>query len=108
MAICLIERGTTKILLLSDNLVDQEEYLNSLRRYILIVRAPQCPAETYVSYFDDHKFDEHRGGCYYIDKDDYISHQNFLLVDQFLTMQAVPPQSAPLTPTISVGGNKGS
>jgi hypothetical protein len=79
-----------------------EEALNSMRRYILIVHAPQCPGNTYVSYTD-----ERYGECYYIKIDDNISKQNFLLVGQFLAMQAVPPQNLPLIPTIPVGANRG-
>lgn len=42
---------------------------------------------------------------YYIDSKDELSQRNFMLLGQFLTMQAGPPSAAPLTPTISVGGS---
>lgn len=77
-----------------------EYRLSTLRRYVLIIKEPSCPADTYVSYSDD-------TGCYYIDPTDDISKKNFILITLFLTMQAVPPTSAPLTPTISVGGQGG-
>ncbi|MBV8889915.1 MAG: hypothetical protein JO305_09635 [Alphaproteobacteria bacterium] len=77
-----------------------ESRLFNLRRYILIIKEPHCPGNAYVSYEDN-------DSCYYIDNKDKISKTNFILVSLFLTMQAVPPTTAPLTPTISVGGQGG-
>ena len=50
---------------------------------------------------------QYQGAWYYIDRTDGISQRNFMLLAQFLTMQAGPPTLAPLTPTISVGGSGG-
>jgi hypothetical protein len=74
--------------------------LYSLRREILIISDKTCPTNAYVSYSDE-------TGCYYIDSEDKFSQKNFELISIFLTMQAVPPTTAPLTPSISVGGPGG-
>jgi hypothetical protein len=42
---------------------------------------------------------------FYIDGADRISQRNFALINQFLTMQAIPSQTPPITPSISVGGH---
>ena len=76
----------------------QEERLRSLRKYVLIIEESTCPSSSYVSYYDDK-----RRMCYYIDDADKISKENFLLITQFLIMQAIPPQTPPLTPTLPVG-----
>jgi hypothetical protein len=74
-----------------------EKRLGIMRRYLLIVVADQAPADAYVSYF-------HNGKSYYIDGRDVVSRRNFALLGQIMTMMAVPSQSTPLTPSISVGG----
>ena len=45
----------------------------------------------------------HGGKWYYIFDDDVVSKKTLALVIQINTIQAIPSQSAPLTPTISVG-----
>jgi hypothetical protein len=74
-------------------------WLGKMRRYVLIVVDDKLPAKPpYVAYSDgDH--------WYYIDADDKISQKNFQLLSLFMTMMAIPSQSPPLTPTISVGGS---
>ena len=46
----------------------------------------------------------HGGKWYYIFDDDEVSKKTIALIIQINTIQAIPTQSAPLTPTISVGG----
>ncbi len=75
-----------------------EKRLGVMRRYLLIVVADQAPPDAYVSYV-------HNGKTYYIDGRDVVSRRNFALLGQIMTMMAVPSQSAPLTPSISVGGS---
>jgi hypothetical protein len=80
----------------------QEEYdLGRLRRYLLIIAEPPetpAPPDAFVSYVK-------RGRTFYIDGNDIISQKNFALLSQFMTMEAIPPTTPPLTPTISVGGS---
>ncbi len=45
----------------------------------------------------------HGGKWYYIFDDDEVSKRTLALIIQINTIQAIPTQSAPLTPTISVG-----
>ncbi|HXY98848.1 MAG TPA: hypothetical protein VEI03_02525 [Stellaceae bacterium] len=83
---------------LDDDHIKMNRRLGHLRRLILVVVAPELPANPpYAKYFD-------RGRWYYIAADDEISQKNFHLLSMFLTMMAAPPQTPPLTPTISVGG----
>jgi hypothetical protein len=74
----------------------EERALGHSRRYILVVVTEYPPLDAYVSI-------SYSGKWYYIAGDDKTSQVNFTLLAQFLTMQAVPPTNAPLTPTISVG-----
>jgi hypothetical protein len=75
-----------------------ERYLAHLRRYLLVIEAEDsAPADAFVSYTN-------HGKTFYIDGGDVISRRTFGLLQQFMTMQAIPSQNAPLTPTISVGG----
>jgi hypothetical protein len=76
-----------------------EKRLGLMRRYLLIVVADQAPADAYVSYVRN-------GKSYYIDGRDVVSRRNFALLGQIMTMMAVPSQSSPLTPSISVGGSR--
>jgi hypothetical protein len=76
--------------------VEAEYVLGHLRRYILIIVSDSAPTDAFVSY-------TRRGKTFYIDGADKISQWNFGLISQFMTMQAVAPTTAPLTPTISVG-----
>jgi hypothetical protein len=74
----------------------EERRLLTLRRFLLVIRSSQERPNSYVTYFD--------GKIWYsIDADDEISQKNFVLVGQFLTMQAIATPPPPLTPTISVG-----
>ena len=74
-------------------------WLGKMRRYMLIVVADSLPGKPpYVSYSDGEYW-------YYIDAGDKISQKNFQLLTLFLTMMAIPSQTPPLTPTISVGGS---
>jgi hypothetical protein len=73
-----------------------ERALGHSRRYILVVVGDYVPLDAYVSISQGGKW-------YYIASEDKTSQVNFTLLAQFLTMQAVPPTNAPLTPTISVG-----
>jgi hypothetical protein len=97
---CLYTMATMNFNFSDYDMLLAENRLFNLRRYILIIKEPTCPEDAYAAYSEG-------GECYYIDKDDRVSKTNFILISQFLTMQAVPPQSAPLTPTISVGGQGG-
>lgn len=74
-----------------------EATLGVKRAFILIIRDSRPPAqEPYVSI--------HRGSeWFYIAKNDAISQRNFALLGQILTMQAVPSQTPPLSPSIIVG-----
>ncbi len=84
---------------LDDESVRMNGWLGKMRRYMLIVVADSLPGKPpYVSYSDG----EH---WYYIDAGDKISQKNFQLLTLFLTMMAIPSQTPPLTPTISVGGS---
>jgi hypothetical protein len=85
---------------LSDRYVTLNEKLGNFRHYMLIVVDDNLPASNppYVSYYDGSRW-------YYINADDEISKKNFHLLSLFLTVLAVPPQTSPLTPTISVGGS---
>ena len=73
-----------------------ERRLFSLRRLLLVIRSSQERPNSYVSYFDGKSW-------YSIDGEDEISQKNFVLIAQFLTMQATATPPPPLTPTIAVG-----
>jgi hypothetical protein len=62
----------------------------------LIVVADQAPSDAYVAY-------AHEGKVFYIAGDDAISRKNLALLAQFMTMQAIPSSTPPLTPSINVG-----
>ncbi len=74
-----------------------EAYLASLRRFILVITSDAPPLRSYVSYSDGKNW-------YYIAADDEISQKNFVLIGELLTIQAIAPQTLPLTPTVPVGG----
>jgi hypothetical protein len=76
-----------------------ETRLGSLRRYLLIVVADTASPDAFVSFVHD-------GKTFYIDGRDEISRKNFALLNQFMTMMAVPTQSSPVTPTVNVGGTR--
>jgi len=84
---------------LDDEHVKMNAALGRMRRYVLIVVADHLPGTPpYAAYEDG-------GHWYYIDANDKISQKNFQLLTLFMTMMAIPSQSPPLTPTISVGGS---
>jgi hypothetical protein len=77
--------------------VDKETHLADQRRFILIVQEGRPPGqEMYVSVHVGDKW-------YYILKEDDVSQRNFALLGQFLTMQAIAPQTPPVSPSILVG-----
>jgi hypothetical protein len=73
-----------------------ERDFTHLRRYMLIVSSDTPPNGAFVSVYDNGKY-------YSIFNDDEISKKTLALISQFNTILAIPSQSAPLTPTISVG-----
>lgn len=75
-----------------------EHDLGYLRSYILVETSKEPPPDPYVSVRGQD------GQWYSIRKGDKISQANFALIAQLLTMQAVPSQTPPLTPTIPVAG----
>ena len=74
-----------------------EDRLHGLRRFILIIESDDERPDSYISYFDGRKW-------YSIDRSDEISQKNFVLIGQFLTMQATVANTPPPAPTISIGG----
>ena len=74
-----------------------ESRLQGLRRFVLIIESDDEIPNSYVSYFDGRKW-------YSIDRSDEISQKNFVLIGQFLTMQATVVTTPPPAPTISIGG----
>jgi len=64
---------------------------------MLIIESDHEIGGSYVSYFDGRKW-------YSIDQMDDISQKNFVLIGQFLTMQATVTTTPPPVPTISIGG----
>ena len=74
-----------------------EADLDKLRRFILIVTSPTVPpAGTYTSWQAED------GMWYYINSEDTISQKNFLLLAQFMLIQATQTPSPSLT-SVSVG-----
>jgi hypothetical protein len=74
----------------------REALLSKSRTLMLIGYSDDRPADAYVSVLYKRKW-------YSIFDDDFISKQTLSLIHQFNIVQAAPPQSPPLTPTISVG-----
>jgi hypothetical protein len=74
-----------------------EHELAKKRKFMLIAESDTPPpADVYVSV-------QHRGKWYFILKDDEVSQRTLMLIAQFNTILATPPQSGLLTPSISVG-----
>ena len=84
-----------------------ENRLAHLRRLILIIEDDSPPEQNgvnpFVSYDAVDDQDSHRK-WYYIDNNDRISKDNFALLLDFFTIMAIPSQTPPLQPSISVGG----
>jgi hypothetical protein len=78
--------------------LDDEKKLYELRRYILIEKTPERPASAFVAVQGPD------GDWYSINEHDQISKENFALINELLTIQAIPTPTAPLTPSLSVGG----
>jgi hypothetical protein len=66
------------------------------RAFILVEQSAAAPENAYVSV-------NKRGIWYWIDNDDLVSKANFALLNEIVTIQAVPETRQPLTPSISVG-----
>jgi hypothetical protein len=85
------------------NLIDDPNtasHPGGLRHFVAVLHKPGLPpANAYSAVF-------YRSEWYYIDNDDFISQENFRLVNLILSLQAVAPSSsgAP-TPTLPVGGH---
>jgi hypothetical protein len=91
---------TTDNNLLPDNqqALEDEHTLLQARRLMLIITTPYQRPNSYIGYFD-----RRTNMWYSIDAEDRISQRNFILLSQFLTIQASATPPLPLTPTISVG-----
>ena len=81
---------------LSASELDKERRFGDEQRLILVEVTDVRPANAFVSVFHDHQW-------YSIQDRDLISKRNLALVAQIATIQAVPPQTPQLTPTINVG-----
>ncbi len=66
------------------------------RAFIIVEQGPGVPQNAYVAV-------NKRGTWYWIDNDDLVSKANFGLLNEIVTIQAVPETRQPLTPSISVG-----
>jgi hypothetical protein len=66
------------------------------RAFIIIEQGPSPPENAYVAI-------NKRGIWYWIDNDDAVSKANFALLNEIVTIQAVPETKQPITPSISVG-----
>jgi hypothetical protein len=81
-----------------------EESLANSRRYVLVIMSDKPPQEAlpdeqaYVSF-------ESGGHWYFISDKDKVSKQNFAVITEFMSIMALPSQTAPPTPTIGVGGH---
>jgi hypothetical protein len=74
---------------------DDEFVLGRARAYLLVPVSDSPPANAFVTV--------NAGGHWFsILPDDVISQKNLALLAEFLTIQAVPPTSQPLTPSIPV------
>lgn len=67
------------------------------RAFLIIEKSDSPPANAYVAI-------ARHGYWYSIDNDDQTSKANFALLNEILTIQAVPQQNQQLTPSINVGG----
>ena len=77
----------------------REVLLANARRFILIVKSKDRPENAFVAV-------QHGENWYSILDDDRVSKKNLALIAQINTIQAIPTQSPPLTPAISVGARQ--
>jgi len=78
------------------DLQTREALLSTVRTFMLIGYSEYRPTDAYVSVL-------YKGKWHSIFDDDSISKKTLTLIHQFNIVQAAPPQTQPLTPTISVG-----
>jgi hypothetical protein len=89
---------TDKALLTPDELAD-EQALGGARRFMLVAYSDDPPDDAFVTL-------NHGGQWYSILRRDTVSMDTLALITEFNTIQAIPGQSPPLTPTISVGARQ--
>ncbi|HZZ22815.1 MAG TPA: hypothetical protein VFE60_09680 [Roseiarcus sp.] len=86
---------TGKVVLNPQELRAESDLVNA-RKFMLIAVSDTPPVSAFASV-------NHGVMWYYIFDDDEVSKRTLALIVQINTIQAIPSQSAPLTPTISVG-----
>jgi hypothetical protein len=91
----LITMNTDKAVLNAQELRTESDLVNA-RKFMLVAVSDSPPENAFASI-------NHGGKWYYIFDDDEVSKKTLALIIQINTIQAIPTQSAPLTPTISVG-----
>ena len=91
----LVTMNTDKAVLNPQELRAESDLVNA-RKFMLIAVSDNPPVSAFASV-------NHGGKWYYIFDDDEVSKRTLALIVQINTIQAIPSQSAPLTPTISVG-----
>jgi hypothetical protein len=91
----LVTMYTDKVVLNPQELRAESDLVNA-RKFMLIAVSDTPPVSAFASV-------NHGGKWYYIFDDDEVSKRTLALIVQINTIQAIPTQSAPLTPTISVG-----
>jgi hypothetical protein len=91
----LITMNTDKVVLTPQELRAESDLVNA-RKFMLVAVSDTPPENAFASI-------NHGGKWYYIYDDDDVSKRTLALIIQINTIQAIPTQSAPLTPTISVG-----
>jgi hypothetical protein len=94
----LVTMHTEKAKLTWQELMD-EQALGSARRFMLVAESDNPPDDAFVTI-------NHGGEWYSILSGDEVSKKTLALITEFNTIQAIPSQSAPLTPTISVGARQ--
>jgi hypothetical protein len=91
----LITMNTDRPILNAHELRAESDLVNA-RKFMLVAVSDSPPENAFASI-------NHGGKWYYILDDDEVSKKSLALISQINTIQAIPTQSAPLTPTISVG-----
>jgi hypothetical protein len=94
----LITLYTDKAILTPQELRAESDLVNA-RRFMLVAVSDTPPESAFASV-------NHGGKWYYIFDDDEVSKKSLALIIQINTIQAIPSQSPPLTPTISVGARQ--